>query len=57
MQCRAADATSTNTNSLLVKVLILASSFFVSFVAELQGFTEISITNGESQKRTSNSVF
>ena len=49
--------TSTNTNSLLAKVLTLASSFFVSFVAELQGFTENSATNRESQKWTSGGVF
>ena len=49
--------TSTTTNSLLAKVLTLASSFFVPFVAESQGFTEICPLNRESQKWTYLRVF
>ena len=49
--------TSTNTNSLLAKVLTIASSFFVPFVAVSQGFTEISAVNRESLNWTSGSVF
>ena len=50
-------ATSTRTNSLLAKVLTIASSFFVPFVAVSQGFTEISAANRESLNWTSGSVF
>ena len=49
--------TSTRTNSLLAKVLTIASSFFVPFVAVSQGFTEISAANRESLNWTSGSVF
>ena len=49
--------TTTRTNSLLAKVLTIASSFFVPFVADLQGFTEISAANRESLNWTSGSVF
>ena len=49
--------TSTNTISLLAKVLTLASSFFVPFVPVSQGFTEISAENRESLNWTSGSVF
>mgnify|MGYP003430245505 CR=1 FL=1 len=38
----------TRTNSLLAKVLTIASSFFVPFVPELQGFTENYALNRES---------
>jgi hypothetical protein len=48
---------STRTNSLLAKVLTIASSFFVPFVAVSQGFTEISAANRESLNWTSGSVF
>jgi hypothetical protein len=48
---------STRTNSLLTKVLMIASSFFVHFVADLQGFTENSASNRESLNWTSGSVF
>ena len=44
--------TSTNTNSLLAKVLTIASSFFVPFVAVSQGVTEIFIQTRESLKWT-----
>ena len=49
--------TSTKTNYLLAKVLTIASSFFVPFVAVSQGFTEISAANRESQKWTYSRVF
>ena len=47
----------TRTNSLLAKVLTIASSFLVPFVAVSQGFTEISAANRESLNWTSGSVF
>ena len=50
-------ATSTRTNSLLAKVLTIASSFFVPFVAELQWFIENFAPNRESLNWTSGSVF
>ena len=48
---------STRTNSLLAKVLTVASSFFVPFVPVLQGFTEVFSPNRESLKLTWQRVF
>ena len=42
---------------LLAKVLPIASSFFVPFVPELQGFIENYALNRESQKWTYSRVF
>lgn len=56
-KCPNTAATSTRTNSLLAKVLTIASSFFVPFVAVSQGFTEISAADRESLNWTSGSVF
>ena len=51
------DTSSTRTNSLLAKVLTIASSFFVPFVAVSQVFTENFALNRESPKWTSLRVF